>query len=375
MATAPPSPPPLARAGGNRKWGARLDSWKRTWYILRKNTLALIGLGVILGLIALAIFAATQPVSWNALPAYCEIRGIPGCTYVCTYTTTPSPNCYQVNALFPSFIPPTLSISSGLGPLPLGSVSYAPSSITFANLAQGILRGADWSLVIAVSVVGAGALIGLLVGGIAGMFGGVIDEALMRTTDVFLSIPGLLFIIVVVTVFDTFSIPALGPLGSRVFLLVLALVVTWWPLYARLVRSQVLVVREQKFVEAARASGAGRGRILFRHILPNSVYPIFIQMSLDVGSVPILVGTLVFLGFNLFNVSLTTQVFPEWGSIAAFSLSSFPSVISACSVSPAGCVIPWWQIFFPGLMLFMFAISVNFLADGLRDALDPRLRR
>ncbi|EQD47379.1 binding-protein-dependent transport system inner membrane component [mine drainage metagenome] len=194
----------------------------------------------------------------------------------------------------------------------------------------------------------------------------------MRITDIFLSIPYLLFIIVVLTVFSQLTIPGLAALNARILLMILAFIIVWWPTYARIVRGQVLVVREQKYVEAARASGAGRGRLLLRHILPNSMYPVFIQMSLDVGTVPILIGSLSFLGFNLFGIPFT-QVFPEWGSLAAYSIQNFTGILGSCAVGT--CIVPWWQIFFPGIMLFLFAISVNFFADGLRDALDPRLRR
>lgn len=376
MATAPPPPPPppVARQGGSRKWAARIDQWKRTWYLLRRNTLALVGLGILLALIAMAVYALTLPLPWNRMNSFSEIQGIPGFTYVCTYYSgpPPGPGCYSVSFEFQAFIPPTLTLSS-VGPLPLGSLAQEPSSTyNFYSVYQGLLRGADWSLFIAATVVISGAMIGLLVGGVAGFFGGWIDETLMRLVDIFLSIPTTLFLIVVLTVFSTFTLPGLAPLESRVILMILAFIVVWWPFYSRLVRSQVLVVREQKYVEAARASGAGRARLLLRHILPNSMYPIFIQMSLDVGTVPLLVGALAFLGFNLFGLPFS-QVFPEWGSISAFSVQNFAGVISSCSIGT--CVVPWWQIFFPGLMLFLFAISVNFFADGLRDALDPRLRR
>jgi peptide/nickel transport system permease protein len=372
MAGAPPPPPVAVLAGASRKWGARVDQWKRTWYLLRRNTLALVGFGILLALVVMALYASTLPLPWNQMNSYCEYSG-PGCTHVCTYTSgaPPGPDCYPVNYLFPAFVGPTLTLTS-VGPLPLGSIAQSPTSITFYNVEQGILRGSDWSLLISISVVASGAAIGLLLGGISGFFGGVVDETLMRITDIFLSIPYLLFIIVVLTVFSQLTIPGLAPLSARILLMILAFIIVWWPTYARIVRGQVLVVREQKYVEAARASGAGRGRLLLRHILPNSMYPVFIQMSLDVGTVPILIGSLSFLGFNLFGIPFT-QVFPEWGSLAAYSIQDFTGILGSCAVGT--CIVPWWQIFFPGIMLFLFAISVNFFADGLRDALDPRLRR
>lgn len=376
MSTASPPPPPPS-AKGRRGLKPHIDQYKRTWYLLRRNTLGIVGFAILLALVVIALYAATLPLPWNSMPEYCHTWVTsPGCTQVCTYygSHAPGPNCYKVAGQdWVSFIAPTATFTS-VGPLPLGSLSQDPngSGGYFYNTLQGILRGADWSLILAVSIVVSGAVIGLVVGAIAGFFGGAVDEALMRLVDIFLSIPQLLFVIVTVAVFTTFSLPGLSGLASRVLLLILAFIVVWWPFYARVVRGQVLVTREQKYVEAARASGAGKGRLIFRHIVPNSVYPIFIQMSLDVGTVPLLVGTLAFLGFNLFGIP-TSQVFPEWGSLSAFSISGFSDVFSACESGI--CVIPWWQIFFPGLMLFLLAISVNFFADGLRDALDPRLRR
>lgn len=487
---APDSPP----SSGKRR-NPRLDQYKRTWYFLRRNTLALIGLGVILFFIAVAIFATTQPIPYYALTKYCAtnqtnpntytsftpaipialatnglangtysfqvsaVKGLtatpasgsfqvsgaprvvtinftvtpittlpsgpsgltsalahsdagppyysvtfienglpgsvlglqgwsvttndttaPGCIAgfpaVCTYpsgSSPPGPNCYQTPQASPSVIGPTLTARPlSIGPLPLGALTLSAGSPYFFNTAEGLLRGSDWSLLISFSIVVLGALIGLLLGAISGFFGGVVDETLMRLVDIFLSIPQILFVIVVVAVVST-SFQTIGGLDvpdTKIFLLIIAFLVTWWPFYARVVRGQVLVVREQKYVEAARASGSGKGRIVLKHIVPNSVYPVFIQMSLDVGTIPLFLGSLVFLGFLIFP----SLDFPEWGSIAALSVNDLQGFLVTCQVA-GGCVIPWWQIAFPGLVLFMFAISVNFLSDGLRDALDPRLRR
>ncbi len=373
VAAGPRTPTPVGST--RRAFAAFVSQNQRTWYLLRRNTLGLVGLGIILALVIMAVYAATLPLPWNEVNVYCHVQNIPGCTYVCTYTppTPQTPTCYPVNAEFTSFIGPTLSLTAGAGALPLGSMSYTPTYPQFFNVEQGILRGADWSLIISVSIVAAGALIGLLVGVVAGFFGGSVDEALMRLVDIFLSIPQILFVIVTAAVFSNFSVPGLTSLDSHVLLLCLAFIVVWWPFYARIVRGQVLVVREQKYIEAARASGASKGRMIVKHIVPNSTYPVFIQMSLDVGTIPLLVGALSFLGFHLFGIDSLSQVFPEWGSLAAYSVGDFASVFSACELGT--CIIPWWQIFFPGLMLFLFAIGVNFFADGLRDALDPRLRR
>jgi len=296
------------------------------------------------------------------------------CT-VCTYPTgtpSPGPNCYATPKGLPSLINPTISLSPLVaGPLPFGALTVTPENAYFYNLFNGLLRGSDYSLLISVSIVGVGAMVGLVVGAVSGYWGGVVDETLMRLVDIFLSIPQILFVIIVIAVVteDYNTVLGLSPLATRVFLLIIGFMVVWWPFYARLVRGQVLVVREQKFVEAARASGASKGRIVLRHIIPNSMYPIFIQMSLDVGTVPLLTAFLVFLGFRIWPY----VYFPEWGTISALATQNVLGYLGECATGT--CSIPWWQLFFPGLALFLFAISVNFLSDGLRDALDPRLRR
>jgi len=489
-----PAPVPVRR---RRRGNPRIAQMLRTWYFLRRNSLAMIGLVIILAFVALALYALTLPISYSALTPYCAtdqrtpnsfhsttptitvanltagytglrngtygffvetkaaytpnpphgtivVAGAPvrtnvsfsaggsgpeparfasptparlgqafavtfvesglpsgtnwsvvlnstspsvctaGFAIVCTYPAGSSPvgsGCYQTPSEDPSVIPPTFNLGaiSG-GPLPFGSLTVDPVHPYFYDTWQGIARGSDWSLLISVAIVGSGAFVGLLVGAVAGEFGGLVDESLMRLVDIFLSIPQILLVIVVVaTVTFTYqTVLGLGALDSRIVLLVVAFVITWWPFYARLVRGQVLVVREQKYVEAARASGARRARIIFRHLVPNSVFPVFVQIALDVGTIPLYLGTLIFLGFLIFP----TPYFPEWGALSALSVgvsaNTVQSFLTGCQFAAEGfgsCVIPWWQLLFPGLMLFFYALSVNFLSDGLRDALDPRLRR
>ncbi|MGA8543000.1 MAG: ABC transporter permease [Thermoplasmata archaeon] len=467
--TAPTPSAPLPPSG--RRPNPRIEQYKRTWFFLRRNTLALVGLGIIFLLVGIGIYAAFQPIPWTGLPecsasdnqpisfdekglpagtswsvsidgkmltttsnnltfslatgpSYpftvgnvtgytaspasgainvagepqtekitftasgggavssggsasgpAAVVGLPACS-VCTYpvgTPVPGPNCYQTPKNVPGVIAPTISISPlTLGALPMGSLALQPDIPYFYNIYPGMLRGTDYSLVISFSIVIVGAMVGLFLGAVSGFFGGVVDETIMRLVDIFLSIPQLLFVIIVIAVVSSQyqTLFGLSDLDTRVFLLITAFMIVWWPYYARIVRGQVLVVREQKYVEAARASGAGKGRIVLRHIVPNSMYPVFIQMSLDVGAIPILIGTLVFLGFTIWP----TPYFPEWGTIAAFGTSDIVNqFLLGCQLGI--CVIPWWQMVFPGLALFLFAISVNFVSDGLRDALDPRLRR
>ena len=341
----------------------------------------MVGLGILVFFVCLFVASFFYPASSTELTTYQATNGSapsPAALYpeVCTYTAgsvPPAPNCYLTPSGMPSVIGPTDTLHpAGLGPLPFGSLTLSPPGVLFYNTFDGLVKGAQWSMTISVGVVASGAFIGIMLGVVAGYYGGVIDEVIMRVTDIFLSIPGLLLVIITLAVFA----PSITSLWTRVGLVIAAFVVVWWPTYARIVRSQVLVVREARYVEAAKASGARGGRILRKHILPNSIYPVFVQMSLDVGTVPLLIAAIVFIGFQVFP----KLNFPEWGTITAFSVQGavLASFITACQSGAAlgtGCSFPWWQFFFPGLTLFLFAISVSFFADGLRDALDPRLRR
>ncbi|HTT73781.1 MAG TPA: ABC transporter permease [Thermoplasmata archaeon] len=370
-----------------RSWIARFSQWKRTWYFLRRNTLAMVGLGILILFAVAFIYGITYSAPGTSAIEYCASDGYqtpvtqPGnpCVNwnptICTYplgSAPPGPNCYETPTGFPNFVPPTIfAAGATLGPLPFGSLVW-PQELSnqpfFYNTYALLVKGTVNTLFLSVLIVAVGASSGLALGALSGYFGGWVDEVVMRITDIFLSIPSILLVIMVIIVGETVG---LTTFDDRLWLIAAAFIVVWWPLYARIVRSQSLVVREQRYVEAARASGAGSGRILRKHVIPNSVYPVFVQMSLDVGSIPLLLAAIAFIGFVLFP----SQLVPEWGSIAAAGVAVLPSLFKQCGVSGAACFIPWWQLLFPGLAIFFFAISVNFFADGLRDALDPRLRR
>jgi ABC-type dipeptide/oligopeptide/nickel transport system permease subunit len=376
----------------------RLAQLKRTLYFFLQSRLAVVGLIIIAIFITVAILA---PVLAPVSPANESANGttfslVPDCTYTpiqnpaapggwtwnvppcqgyqqCVYSPpNPAPpgNCIPINGTEIGAIAPTWSFPFNMGAFPLGSLATTSTNQnTVINIWTGEIRATPWDLIISGSVVGSGALIGLLLGAVSGYRGGYFDEVIMRITDIFLSIPGLLLVLVILTVVSTIISTVVV---LRIAVVIGALVVTWWPTYTRLVRSQVLVTREQKYVEAARASGAGTGRILRKHVIPNALYPIFVQMSLDVGTVPLLLASIFYLGFAPYIFPSVGGLFPEWGILTADSVnpSNFFTNFLVSNVE-----IPWWQILIPGLVIFFFALSVNFLADGLRDALDPRLRR
>jgi peptide/nickel transport system permease protein len=207
-----------------------------------------------------------------------------------------------------------------------------------------ILYGARYSLTIGIVAVMVSLAIGGVFGIIAGYFGGVIENAIMRTCDIFSSIPSILLAICISTAF-----------GASIFILMISVGVVSVPAFARVARASVMTVRDQEYIEAAYASGASRLRIMFSHILPNSLAPIMVQVTMRVGSAIITASSLSFLGLGI------PAPAPEWGSM----LAEGRSFIRDYS----------YMTMFPGLAIVITVLSINLIGDGLRDALDPKLKR
>jgi peptide/nickel transport system permease protein len=207
-----------------------------------------------------------------------------------------------------------------------------------------VLSGAKYSLGIAFIILSIAVVVGTLVGLIAGYVGGLVDELLMRLTDLFLAFPALVLAMAIA-----------ATLGRNLQNTVIALTVVYWPWYARLVRGQVLWLKEREFIEAARAIGASPWRIVGRHILPNTFAVIIVQLTLDVGYAVLATSGLSFLGLG------AQPPTPEWGTMIAGARTFFRDA--------------WWYITFPGLALTLTVLGFNLLGDGLRDFLDPRTRR
>jgi peptide/nickel transport system permease protein len=213
------------------------------------------------------------------------------------------------------------------------------------DVLQLVVNGARTSLIIGFSSMAIGAIIGTIVGSMAGYLGGFIDNVLMRVVDVMLSLP-LLFVILVASKFFG---------NGNVILIIIIFGVFSWMGIARLVRSLFLSIREREFVEAAKAVGVRDRRIIFRHILPNAISPIVVSASLIVAGNIIGEAFVSFLGFGV------NPIFPTWGNVLSNALTFIP-------------VGNWWWPLFPGLAIIMTVLAVNFVGDGLRDALDPRSR-
>ena len=207
-----------------------------------------------------------------------------------------------------------------------------------------LVYGARVSISTALIAVGVALVIGIPLGAIAGTFGGWVDNVIMRITDVFLSFPPLLLAIALVTL-----------LGPGLTNAIIAIVVSWWPWYTRLVRGPAISIKERKFVQAAETIGTSRAKIIFSHIVPNCISPVIVQASMDIGGVIMTVASLSFLGLG------AQQPQPEWGLMISVGRASFPD--------------KWWCCIFPGIAIFLTVLSFNLLGDAIREILDPKTRK
>ncbi len=237
-------------------------------------------------------------------------------------------------------------------------VPKAPSSEHIFGLTEGqydIFYGVIWGtrsafqvgLLVTASVL----VLGIILGSVAGYFGGIIDEIIMRTTDVFLAFPPLILAMALTV--------ALGPSLTSVMI---ALVITGWPIYTRVIRGDILAIREEDYVEAAKGIGASPIRIITRHILPNSIYPALIMASLDIGAVVLSAAALSFLGLG------APTGYADWGQMINFARNWIVG-------TPDNPMAYWYTVMIPGLFILFFVLGWNLMGDAFRDILDPKLSR
>ena len=206
-----------------------------------------------------------------------------------------------------------------------------------------VILGTRLTLRISLIVVGVAILIGVPLGVIAGYSGGWLGEFIMRVTDVFLAVPGLVLAIAIV-----------ASLGPGITNAMIALSLVWWPGYVRLVQGKAMSVRAESFIEAARCVGSSRWRIAFGEILPNCASPILVKASMDMGLAVLGAAGLGFIGIG------AQPPTPEWGAMISAGRNYLPD--------------RWWYATFPGTAIFLTVLGWNLLGDGLRDVLDPRSR-
>lgn len=293
----------MSESVGRSRLGAG-GSPRRTWWDrLKGDPLAMIGLAVVVGFAVTAIFA----------PLF-----------------APYDPLAQGSLTTQAYLPP--SAAHWLGTDQFGR-----------DLLSRIIYGARISLTIGFVAVAIAVVLGSLLGAVAGYVGGWVDAVIMRFTDMVMAFPRLVLLIMIIALFRP-SLP----------LIILVLGLTQWPGTARLVRGEVLSLREQEYVEAARALGFGRRRIILRHLLPNVMAPVIVAATLGIGNTIVLEAGLSFLGMGIQPPT------PSWGTLVA---DGRQNLIGA-----------WWVATFPGLAIVFTVLAFNLVGDGLRDVLDPRLR-
>jgi peptide/nickel transport system permease protein len=209
------------------------------------------------------------------------------------------------------------------------------------DILSRVIYGARVSPLIALFVLLIACAVGIPLGIAAGYFGGWLDDVIMRLTDVVLAFPALLL-----------ALALAAMLPPSLTSLTIAISATWWPWYTRLIRGQAASVAGRPYIESCRALGIPRRRIIFRHILPNAITPLIVQVSLDVGGVILTASALSFLGLGAQDPT------PDWGLMVSEGQTYFTT--------------DWWVVTFPGLAILITAFAFNLLGDGLRDLLDPR---
>ena len=306
--------------------------WRDAWRRLLKNKLAVFGL-VVMVIMVIAVTIGPAIIRWTT-----------------GYTADYIPS---EGGLIKSF-PPSLDH-------PMGTDEAG------RDLLARVLQGGRISLMVGVISTIVSLIVGVSYGAIAGYMGGKIDNLMMRIVDIIYAIPYILIVIVLLSVFSGQNTPSwiqslattFGGAGnqglSQIFLLFFALGLVSWLTMARVVRGQILSLKNQEFVLAARATGVSTPNIIFRHLVPNTLGPVIIYATLTIPSVMLTEAFLSFLGLGV------QAPYASWGSLASDGIKNI-------------AIYPW-QLIFPGVTMALTLFSLNFLGDGLRDALDPQTRK
>ncbi len=218
------------------------------------------------------------------------------------------------------------------------------------DIFYGVIWGTRTAFRVGIAITMATLIIGVIVGSIAAYYGGIVDNILMRLVDIFLTLPFLMAALILATIL----VPRFG---KSIYPAIIALIGFGWMGYARLIRGDILSIKEREYILAARAVGARDYRILFRHIVPNAIFPTLVVASMDIGSYVLSFAALAFLGIGV------EIGYADWGQLLSFARNWISSLAEY-----------WYIVVWPGLTLVLFVLAWNLVGDALRDALDPRMR-
>ncbi|MFQ5907317.1 MAG: ABC transporter permease [Thermoplasmata archaeon] len=306
-----------------RALGPRTKELRFTLHKIRQNPLSIAGLALILFFVVLAILAP-----------------------------------YLIEVVVPHLVPepgddPYIIPRDSFEQTPQPPSSEHPWGTTQGqyDIFYGMMMGTRTAFRIGLFVVGIALAVGIVLGVVAGYYGGVIDEVIMRIVDIFLAFPALILALAIVTV-----------LGTGLDNVMIAVALVWWPSYVRVIRGDTLAVREESFVEAAKAVGARDSRVMFKHIIPNAIYPLLILASLDIGSVVLVAAALSFLGLGA-GIN-----YADWGGMISIARNWITGI-------PGDPFAFWFTVMIPGIFIFLFVLGWNLLGDAFRDIIDPKVRR
>lgn len=296
--------------------------WQRAFQRFRRNRSAMLGVFIVTLMALLAFYS--QPVRIAGITVQ-PFHLAPRDPQTILYLQDPSVEIYDN----PSFEYPMGTDQNG------------------RDMLSRVMVGGRYSISIGLIVVSLTGSVGLVYGAISGYYGGWVDELMMRIVDTVFAFPALVLALVIVTM-----------LGKGYWELVIAFSAFGWAGYARIMRGEVLKVKQEEYVTAAKALGARDPSVIFRHIVPNALAPLIVQASLSIGTVVIGVAALAFLGLGFPSGT------PEWGTILDSSRQTL--------IQGPGGSIPWWATVYPGMAIFTFVMSMNLIGDGINDALDAQ---
>lgn len=346
----------IPRNGKVKKTKGRADQtyWSLVRHQYKKNKMAVAAIYVVVFLVFLALFADFLA---NSKPLYCKIDGVSYFPVFKEYSVDLGLSKWETQFLNVDW--KTLTYETVIWP----PVKYAPSEVDLFNtsatpslatghflgtdgigrdVVAGLIHGSRVSLLVGFLAAGVAIFIGVILGSIAGYYGGKVDLIIMRFVEVMQLFPAFFLIITIVALY-----------GSSIWYIMLAIGLTSWTGDTKLVRGEILKVRSMDYVQAAVSLGLSNSRIIFRHVLPNAIAPVLISASFQIAGAILAEASLSFLGFGVAATKVT------WGSVLS---------------EARGATSSWWLAVFPGFMIFLTVVAYNLVGEGLRDALDPRLR-